>query len=401
MLSSRLSILAVAITSLLTDAGRAERPQPAPGLHDRTVDDFERGDRRAASGLSWIAVADDLMGGASFADVTVTTPGARSRHALRVAGEVAERGFAGAWVALDGRALATDVSDYDGIRLRIRGSGAFQLGVRCGVMPGFNYMAPVEGGADWAQVTVPFASLRAQGPNPPPIDLKTVRFLGISTRSGRAGRYQVEIDDVELYTSRDHARLRAQEGPTFTVHFDASPASVLPPGACQELAQDPPDDGKQKRLPDATALAVCPDDAQGRVWFRIDLAGPVPRRWMGANIALDLDGDPDNGMAWWGTNRAFHFDRLVSVYGSEAGSGYEGTLGIADAAEVRAGNLNGSRGERVLVVTDAAKPAFLIGIPKSALATGAKGPIRLVAAVGSAFAYNNDVPNEGAALLSR
>ena len=401
MLNRILLIFPLAITSLLVDPWWAEPARLSPGVHAWTVDDFEDGDRRAASGLSWIAVADDLMGGSSFAELRVTAPGGRSRHALRVAGEVAEKGFAGAWVALDGRARATDVTDYEGIRLRIRGSGAFQLGVRCGLMPAFNYMAPVEAGADWVQVTVPFASLTAQGQGAPAIDLRAVRWLGISTRAGRPGRYEFEIDDVELYTSRADAKLRAQPGPTFTVHFEPSPASVLPPGPCQELAQDPPDDGKQKSLPDATALAACSDDARGRVWFRIELAGPLPRRWLGANIALDLDGDPSNGMAWWGTNKAFHFDRLVSVYDSETGSGFEGTLGIADAAEVQAGDLNGSRGERVLVVLDSAKPAFVIGIPRSALGTETRAPIRLLAAVGSSFAHNDDVPNEGAALLSR
>jgi hypothetical protein len=41
-----------------------------------TVDDFEDGDRRATSGLSWISIADDLMGGASTADLRVTSGGA-------------------------------------------------------------------------------------------------------------------------------------------------------------------------------------------------------------------------------------------------------------------------------------------------------------------------------------
>ncbi len=394
-------ILAVAFPSLLTGPVWAAKRQPAAGRHTRTVDDFEDGDRRAASGLSWISVADDLLGGASIAELRVTTPGARSRHALRVAGDVATGGFAGAWVALDGGARPTDLTDFEGIRLRIRGTGTLQLGLRAGPLPGSNYMAPVEAGGDWAQVVVPLANLKATGQGAPAIDLRTVRWLGVSTRSGSAGRFDFEIDDVELYASRDDARLRVQSAPTFTVGFEPSPASELPPGPCKQLADDPPDDGKQKRLPDATALSVCFDDAHDRVWFRIELAGALPKRWIGMNVALDLDGDPGNGMAWWGTNTAFHFDRLVSVYGSETGAGYEGTIGIADAAEVQAGSMNGSRGERVLVVLDSAKPAFVIGIPRSALGTEPKAPIRLVAAVGSVFAHNDDVPNAGAALLSR
>ncbi len=53
------------------------------------------------------------------------------------------------------------------------------------------------------------------------------------------------------------------------------------------------------------------------------------------------------------------------------------------------------------MVLDSAKPAFVIGIPRSALGTDTRSPVRILAAVGSAFAHNDDIPNEGAALLSR
>jgi len=118
------------------------------------------------------------------------------------------------------------------------------------------------------------------------------------------------------------------------------------------------------------------------------------------NLALDLDGDPANGMAWWGTNTAFHFDRLVTAYGSVTGSGYEGTIGIADAADVQAGNMVGPDTGAVRIGLDRAQPAFLVGIPRSALGTGTS-PVRLVAAVGSALMHNDDIPNEGAALVAR
>jgi hypothetical protein len=397
-MSNRL-VLALAALPLMTDTTGTEQRSTAAAVH--VVDDFEDGDRRARSGLSWIAIADDLMGGSSFADPRVTAPGARSRHALRVGGSLTVAGFAGAWVALDERARPVDLTDFEGIRLRIRGRGPFRVALRAGPMGGANYMAAVESGADWTQVAVPFADLKPMSPDGPPIDLRTARWLGVSTGSGRRGRFTLDVDDVELYASRADARLRVQDAPTFSVHFDAAPASEVPSGPWKELGQDASGDGKQKRLPDATALAVCVDEARDRLWFRIRLAGPLPKRWLGANLALDVDGDPSNGMAWWGTNTAFHFDRLVSVYGFEAGSGYEGMIGVADAAEVQAGNMNGSQGERVRFVPVSGGTALVIGIPRSALASDARGPIRLLAAVGSSLQHNDDVPNEGAATLGR
>ena len=373
-----------------------------------TVDDFEDGNRRAASGLSWISIADDLMGGGSFADLDVTADaaatGAGGGRALRVAGEAAADGFAGAWVALDGGARATDVNDFAGIRLRVRGPGALKVLLRAGPMPGFNYGAPVESRADWTTVEVPFETLVAARPGSPAFDPHEVRWLGVSLGAGRTGRYEFEIDDVQLYAARDDARLRVQTGPAMAVAFKTAAAADMPRGPWKELGKDAPDDGKQKRLPDATALAVYADKAKGRVWFRIPLSGPLPTRWLGVNLALDIDGDPNDGMAWWGTNTSFRFDRLVTVYGSVTGSGYEGMLGIADAADVQAGNLMGSQGpadDDVTVILDRASPAFVVGIPARALGPPSKQPVRLVAAVGSAFQHNDDVPNEGAALVAR
>jgi hypothetical protein len=366
-----------------------------------TVDDFEDGDRRAASGLSWISIADDLMGGASNADLQVTPGALGDPRALRVSGEIAPDGFAGAWVALDGRARATDVSDFAGIRLRVRGPGTLQVALRGGPRAGANYAAPVEARSDWTSVDVPFETLQAQRPESPAFDPRSVRWLGVGVRGPRGGRYAFELDDVGLYAVRGDARIRVVDGPTLTVPFHATEPAAVPQCAWKELATEAGDDGRQRRLPDATSVSICPDGPPDRAWFRIALAGPVPARWLGANLALDLDGDPANGMAWWGTNTAFHFDRLVTAYGSVTDSGYEGMIGIADAAEVQAGNMIGSQADAVRLFLDRAHPAFIVGIPKSALAGPGTAPVRLVAAVGSALQHNDDVPNEGAVSLAR
>jgi len=403
--------VSAALALALSLGGSAARAQG----RTLTIDDFEDGDRRAASGLSWISISDDLMGGGSFADLDLTevpaAPGAKAAgrpgRALRVTGEAAADGFAGAWVALDGGARATDVSDFTGLRLRVRGPGALKVLVRGGPKAGANYGAPVESRAEWTTVEVPFQTLSAVRPGSPPFDPRSVRWVGVGLGTGRTGGYAFEIDDVQLYAARDDARIRVQDGPRMTVAFRPAARTEVPAGPWAPLGEDARDDGKQKRLPDAVGLAVQADAGHDRVWFRIPLAGPVPTRWVGVNLALDIDGDPGNGMAWWGTNRAFRFDRLVTVYGSATGAGYEGMLGIAEAAEVEAGNVMGSRPpDEVRLVLEPEGPAILVGIPRSALspggaAEGRPAPARVVAAVGSAFQHNDDVPDEGAALVAR
>ena len=178
-----------------------------------TVDDFEDGDRRAASGLSWISIADDLLGGASNADLQVTPGDPGAPRVLRVSGEIAPDGWAGAWVALDGRARATDVSDFSGIRLRVRGPGTLQVALRGGPRAGANYAAPIEVRSDWTSVDVPFETLEAQRPESPAFDPRSVRWLGVGVRAPRSGRYAFELDEVGLYAARGDARSASRTDP--------------------------------------------------------------------------------------------------------------------------------------------------------------------------------------------
>jgi hypothetical protein len=373
--------------------------QSAPGVR---VDDFEDGDRRARSGLSWISISDDLMGGVSTARLSIINQGAGgSRHALKVTGEIGgSPAFAGAWVALDGRGRATDLSDFSGIRLRVRSSGKLRLSLRGGALPGGNFAASIEPSSEWKAVEVPFEMLKAVGPQSATFDPKLVRWLGVLTAAEPPASYEFEIDDVELVATKSGATPRESPEPTMAVLFKEGRQSDLPRGPWQDVAKDPAADGTQKRLPEATALSIARDDRHDRVWFRISLGQALPDRWFGANLALDTDGDPKNGMAWWGTNKAFHFDTVVTVWGSEAGDEYEGMLGITTAAAAQSGIFHGPGSDRLVFVVDRQSPSMTIGVPRDLLGAGAHD-IRVVAAIGSAMQHNDDVPDEGGALVPR
>jgi hypothetical protein len=135
----------------------------------------------------------------------------------------------------------------------------------------------------------------------------------------------------------------------------------------------------------------------GTVWFRIVLKDPPHGRWMGVNLALDVDGDPSNGAAWWGANKGFHFDRIVSVYCIPVQDGCQGVFGVVDAAQATAGTLWGG-GAGLQFAIDAAHNAFVVGVPRADLRLG-PGPNRLVGAVGSALFFGDDVPNSDAVLI--
>jgi hypothetical protein len=171
---------------------------------------------------------------------------------------------------------------------------------------------------------------------------------------------------------------------------------LLPPDALasfswKSLAADPKGDGIQQRLPDAGELFYAIDLKTDLIWFKVHVYESLPERWFGINIAIDNDDAPDNGMAWWGTNKS-RFDRLASAYLFRAEDDWQGYVGVADSESIGRGNIsNVTRGVKVAV--DREHRAISLGIPRSALGTAPT--VRIVATVGSMLINNDDVPNDG------
>lgn len=373
--------------------------------HVWRIDDFEDGDLRAAPGLSWFALADDLAGGESVARLEIVSgKSGGSRRALRLAGRSSGRkgAFLGVWVSLEGTGRSVDLKGFEGIRLRARGAGRLLVGLRVGMM---NYMAAIDAAGKWRVEEIPFSQLAPQGrvPEGARFSPEAVSALGITTpliaadRGSPASDVAFEIDDVTIYGRTESAIEPVAVGPPGSVSIARfTPQGSIPRDGWVEIATDPAGDASAALLPDATRLEARTIEDDETVWFRMTLRETPHDRWMGLNLALDLDGNPDNGQPWWGANSTFRFDRLVTVWCFKVADGCQGYIGIADADQASAGNF--SSGVPLRFAIDRKRRAFVVGVPRSALRLGAN-PARVVAAVGSALLWGDDVPNQGSALI--
>jgi hypothetical protein len=361
------------------------------------IDDFEDLDLEAAPGLSWVALGDWLVGGTSSGSVAAVQlpPGERSRGALRIEGRLGApgRGYAGAWTALRGDGTPADLTGYRALRLRLRGTpGRYVVGLRrSDSRSAANFMAPVTVAASWAVVEVPFTDLVASPPKDGAVFSPTsLSWLGITSDRDTPREFTLEIDDVELVPAPP------ETPPPFALRKTAlAEAREIETLSFTTLGSEGAGDGVSPTLPDARELAVAVDPARGLVWFRVGLEREPPGDWLGVNIALDVDGDPANGRAWWGQNKPFHFDRLVTAYLAR-GSGYwQGVTGVGDAEGTAAGRFDGLTTE-ARVVVDRKRRALVVGVPRDALGLRPDGKARLIATVGSNFTYNDDLPQAGA-----
>jgi hypothetical protein len=377
----------------------------ADAVHTWTLDDFEDGNLESASGLSWIIIADDLAGGATEARLDVGPVGT-SRHALRLSGRLGGGAvsFAGAWVPLERTGRNLNLGAFEGVRLRVKGPARLDVGFRSGVV---NFMARVEAGPDWKLVEIPFTQLAPAGKAPDGArwNASALQVFGITTPQNpqgdepTSGDFAFAVDDVAFY-AQGSGRLEpvAAGQPAGLAVVPFTKLADIPTAGWVDLATDQERDGKMPSLPDATRLEAIASAPDNRLWARITLREPPHDRWIGVNLAVDVDGDPSNGFAWWGANNGFKFDRLVTVWCFRVAEGCQGYIGVADAADAASGRIVTGGGESLRFAIDRDRRAFVVGVPRDLLKLQGR-EIRLVAAVGSALLYGDDVPGQGAATI--
>lgn len=174
---------------------------------------------------------------------------------------------------------------------------------------------------------------------------------------------------------------------------------ILPVGATAEiwtvLAVDVKGDGRAPSLADAAQLSYRYDKQQDLLWFRVTVYGKPNEEAFGVNLAIDTGAGDDAKMNWWGTNKDFRFDKLITAWVTRRNGVYQGTVGVADAAGARAKNFNNLLQNNLQIRVEG--DSVLIGIKRTDLTDKTK--MNLIAAVGSKEEWYDDTPNTRSATL--
>ena len=160
--------------------------------------------------------------------------------------------------------------------------------------------------------------------------------------------------------------------------FVAAPAL-----AWQPFLTDPAGDGKNPSLPDV--IAVDRAESGDRWWCRVTFREPLPRSF-GVNLAVN-NGDPSDGMQWWGGGSTFRFDRLVTVWISRDGDRYFGRVGVTDEDGARTARLSMIPADIQIAMSNDDQ-SVMIGVPREALALTEGSTV--IAASGSHLVWNDD-----------
>ncbi len=159
-----------------------------------------------------------------------------------------------------------------------------------------------------------------------------------------------------------------------------------------QLATDAENDGRHPNWADAKALSYFYDASNDTLWLKLDLSRLPNPNAFGINLVVDTDQNQQTGANWWGGNRAFKYDKLVSVWVIKAaGNSYRGTVGIADARGVQLGRYTNLFQNNLAFSADSEKKTMLLGCKSTDLDDD--GNFNMIAAVGSNAGWNDDVPD--------
>lgn len=172
-----------------------QRAVPAPaGSESGRVSDFDDGSTTAAYGSGWVTSTDAIAGGSSTATITVVKGGAaKSKHALRVRGELTAAAGAIAWSGAmfmpGAQAMApANLSSKTKLVAWVRGDpGRYQVMLVTGPMPA---RVELEVGKAWRRVEIPLD--RFDG-------AETWATMGVLFAAvGEPRRFTLDIDDVRI-----------------------------------------------------------------------------------------------------------------------------------------------------------------------------------------------------------
>ncbi len=175
--------------------------------------------------------------------------------------------------------------------------------------------------------------------------------------------------------------------------FVAAPAiRALTNASWINLAHDSETDGYNPAWAAVNTLSYFYDAASDTIWFKLDLSRLPNPDAFGINLVVDADQDQSTGSNWWGGNRAFKYDRLVSVWVvKEGANAFRGAVGVGDFHGVNAGRYTNLYRNNLAFRADSASKTMLLGMKSTEL--DEDGRMNLIAAVGSNAGWNDDVPD--------
>lgn len=164
--------------------------------------------------------------------------------------------------------------------------------------------------------------------------------------------------------------------------------------------EDPEGDGRRVGYQDGRALWFWLDAERDTLWVRLGVYGEIDEERPAVSLSFDLDDDQETGVAWYGSNTVFRFDKMVSAGPTRReGDRFIGYNGITDADGVRRREWINERQGNVAFLLDPAESAYIVGVALSDLEPRSSR-VRFIGSVGHRATWNDDLIDRGSVVLT-
>ena len=167
-----------------------------------------------------------------------------------------------------------------------------------------------------------------------------------------------------------------------------------------KLLEDKADDGKSEQSADGKLFSYFYEKEQDMLWFRLETYNPINPNTPAVSVAIDTDADQNTGTNWYGSNRKFTFEKMLSVGPvSKDGEKFIGYNGITNEQGVRERKWINEKENVIALYLDADSNAYIMGIKRSEISPNLK-KINVIGSVGADVLWNDDISNEGFATIN-
>ncbi len=160
------------------------------------------------------------------------------------------------------------------------------------------------------------------------------------------------------------------------------------------LSNDISGDASSGSDADGKALYYYFDQSTDTLYFKFELFEGFNTDAPAISLALDTDANQDNGTSWYGTNKAFNVDVMLSYGPKLDGEKYFGYNGITDSTGIRNRDWINIKQGNLRFYLDVENDAYYLAAKKSDFAPNAN-KINLIGSVGANATWSDDIGKDG------
>ncbi|GEM_PF-1004602 len=198
-----------------------------------------------------------------------------------------------------------------------------------------------------------------------------------------------ESMDLVIHWGENKAIIRM--GEAFEKPYAPEPVLKAP---WKLLLTDTIADGQNPNSSDGKALYYHYNSQTDSLWFKLETHNPISTLDPALSISLDIDNDQTTGTNWYGSNKSFTVDLMLSAGPVRQGDGYAGYNGLTDATGIAKREWINVKKNNLTYYFDPGQHAYYLGIKRSDLGNHAK-KINLIGSVGANSLWNDDIGKDG------